>query len=417
MRLSPPSGPPPALADIDLSDPRLYSDGEPHSAWRVLREQEPVHWQPVPGRGGFWSVTRYADAQQVMLDHTTFSSTGGVFLNLLGRSEPASGQQFASTDPPRHGWIRGPLSRRMTPAAVARHVDSMRADVSAMLDAGSAGGTFDLAAALAPLPLAILGPLLGIPAGDWPAVARLVLMSVAEEDPDVMLPAGPEQTLQQAHRELFGYLVGLVLEHRKAPRDDLIDVLTDMTVQGERLRAGTVVANAYSIVLGAGAAIPHVPAAAVIELSRTGRYAHYARRPELIPGLVEEALRWSTPAQHFMRIATRPVTLGGTPISRGDAVVVWLGSANRDPAAFPAPDHFDAEREPNRHLAFGAGRHYCFGNNIARMALRLVFEEMFARYAELIPTGEATHVRSTWLAGFKSVPVVASLRGAGAGVR
>lgn len=414
MRLSPPSGTPPAPADIDLSDARLYSDGEPHAAWRVLRESDPVSWQPVPGRGGFWSVTRYADAQRVMLDHATFSSTSGVFLNLLGRSEPASGQQFASTDPPRHGRIRGPLSRRMTPSAVARHVESLRADVASMLDTGGVGETFDLVAAFASLPLAVLGPLLGIPAGDWPRLARLILMSVAEEDPDVMLPGGPEQTLEQSHRELFGYLVDLVLQHQKTPRDDLIDVLIGMIVDGERLRPGAVVANVYSIVLGAGAAIPHVPVAAVLEFDRTGSYAHYARRPELIPGLVEEALRWSTPAQHFMRVATRPVTLGGTWIDRGDAVVVWLGSANRDPAAFPLPNHFDAEREPNRHLAFGAGRHYCIGNNIARMALQLVFKEMFARFAELVPTGEPSHIRSTWLAGFKSAPVVASLRSADA---
>jgi cytochrome P450 len=382
MRLAPPVAPPPPAETVDLFDARLYSDGDPHNCWRRLRQDDPVRWQAVPGRGGFWSVTRYADAQQVMLDHRTFSSTGGVFLNLLGRREPASGQQFASTDPPRHGRIRGPVQRRLTPAAVARHVRSLRADIATMLDAGE---SFDLAATLRPLPLAILGPLLGIPAGDWPRLARLVMMSVAEEDPGVMLPGGPEETLEAAHRELFGYLVDLVVRHRREPRGDLIDVLGETVVDGEVLRPGAVVANAYSIVLGAGAAIPHVPAAAVLALAAAGRFAECASRPGGIPLLVEEALRWSTPAQHFMRVTTRPDEISGVRIGRVEAVVVWLGSANRDPAAFAGPDEFRPDREPNRHLAFGAGRHFCVGNNIARLALRLVFEEIFARYEDLRP--------------------------------
>jgi cytochrome P450 len=407
--LAPETGDPPDLAALDLADPGLYGDGEPHAVWRALRESDPVRWQPVPGRGGFWSVTRYAHARQVMMNHVTYSSSGGVFLNLLGRSEPASGEQFASTDPPRHGWIRGPLQHEMSAAAVARHVESLRCDVASMLDEAK-NGPVDLMRAMANLPLAILGPLMGIPAGDWPRLARLVTMSVAEEDPDVQLPAGPEATLEQAHRELFGYLFDLVKAHLRAPRGDLIDVLMTMEIDGRRLRPGAVVANAYSIILGAGAAIPHVPAAALLELIRLNRYQECARRPDLIPELIEEALRWSTPAQHFMRIATRPARLGGVDIARGEAVVVWLGSANRDPAAFIDPDVFDPRRDPNRHLGFGAGRHYCIGNGIARLALRLVFQEMFSRFASFEPAGEVTHIRSTWLAGFKSVPVIATSR-------
>lgn len=406
MRLSPPDTATPVDPDsVDLADPKLYGDGKPHSVWRVLREREPVRWQPVPGRGGFWSVTRYAHATQVMLDHETFSSTGGVFLNLLGRSEPAQGEQFASSDPPRHGKLRSPLQHRMTPAAVAQHVESIRQDVRDMLDAGTDREPFDLATALAPLPMVVLGPLLGIPRADWPRVSRLVLMSVAEEDPDYQLPDGAEATLGTARRELFSYLLNLVLRHLRAPRDNLISVLTTMEVDGQPLRPGAVVANMYSIVLGAAAAIPHVPAAAVLELCRQGRYPECATRPDVIPTLTEEALRWSAPAQHFMRMVTRPVRIAEVDVEPGQAVVVWLGAANRDAAAFPDPDAFDPWRTPNQHLAFGAGRHYCFGNSIARLALAVVFEELFARFSDIRLAGEVDHIRSTWLAGYKRVPL------------
>jgi cytochrome P450 len=395
---------------VDLADPGLYSDGEPHAIWQLLRERDPVHWQPVAGRGGFWAITRYAEAQRVMTDHATFSSTGGVFLNLLGRSEPASGEQFASTDPPRHGPIRAPLQHELTAAAVGRHVESLRRDIAAMFDEGAATASFDFAAAMAPLPLTVLGPLLGIPAADWPRLARLVMMSVAEEDPDFQLREGPEATLRVARRDLFVYLLDLLLGRRRAPRDDLVGVMTGMTIDGRPMRPGAIVANAYSLLVGAAAAIPHVPAAALIEMTRLGRYADWASRPDLVPGVVEEALRWSAPAQHFMRFTTRPTRLGPVDLMAGEAVVVWLGAVNRDPAMFVAPQVFDVRRDPNRHLGFGAGRHYCIGANIARLALRIVFQELFARFASVELAGEVTHIRSTWLAGFKSVPVVVARR-------
>jgi cytochrome P450 len=170
------------------------------------------------------------------------------------------------------------------------------------------------------------------------------------------------------------------------------------------------VANCYSLLLGGSAAIPHVPRAALAELIRTGRYEHWARRPERIGRAVEEALRFTSPAGHFMRLATRDTTLGGVRVAAGDAVVVWLGSANRDESVFPDPDTLDMDRHPNRHLAFGDGRHYCLGAAVARLTLRVFFEELFATFASVEPAGEIERVRSTWLGGIKRMPVVARRR-------
>ncbi|MEV6367153.1 cytochrome P450 [Micromonospora musae] len=383
---------------FDLADPDLYGAGNPHELWRTLRRRDPVRWQPVEGRSGFWAVTRYPDARTVLNDHARFTSTGGVMLNMLGRPEPAQNQQFAASDPPRHSLIRGPLHHQMTTRAVARHAPAIRSFVREMLR--PADGVLDFAELTATLPLAFLGPLMGIPAADWPDLARWVVMSVAEHDPDVMLPDGPSVTLDRGHRQLFAYLLNLVLDHRRRPRGDLVDVLGSMP-----LRPGAVVANCYSLLLGGSAAIPHVPRAALAELIRVGRYEHWARQPERIDRAVEEALRFTSPAGHFMRLATRDTTVGDVPIAAGDAVVVWLGSANRDEAVFADADTLTLDRHPNRHLAFGDGRHYCLGAAVARLTLRIFFEELFATFVSFEPVGDVEHVRSNWLGGIKRMPV------------
>lgn len=403
----------PGLVDpdlVNLADPRLFEYGEPHRLWQVLRARQPVRWQAVEGAAGFWAVTGYADAERVLTDHAGFTSTRGVFLNMLGRDEPAGDLQFASSDPPRHGELRRPVQREMTARAVRRHAESLRADVLRLLAPALDGGPVDFAAITGMLPMAILGPLFGIPAADWPRLARLVAMSVAEEDPDYQLPEGADSTLQQAHRELFGYLLNLVLAHRRRPRGDLVDVLASMSIGGRALSPGAVVANCYSLLLGASAAIPHVPNAALLELSRSGGYADWARQPDLLNSGIEEALRWASPARHFLRHAKRDARVGEASIAAGDAVVVWISSANHDERVFADPHRFDLRRTPNRHLSFGDGQHYCIGAPIARLTLRTFFTELFSRFSSFEPAGDVEYVRSTWLAGIRRLPLLATPR-------
>ncbi|MEO3926580.1 cytochrome P450 [Micromonosporaceae bacterium B7E4] len=403
------------LSTIDLADPGLHADGDPHAVWRVLRERSPVHWQPVSRPGlpadlGFWAVTRYPDVARVLAEHDSFSSEQGTLLNLLGRGDPASGQQLAATDPPRHDRMRAPLYRAMNARPVEAHAGRIRAGVTELLAPGAGGEPFDLAAALTGLPLVAIGPLLGLPAGDWPELSRLAMMCTAEDDPDYQLPAGSASTLDQAHRALFGYFSEVVRQRTRSPGDDLVSLLLGMRTDGERARPGAVVANCYSLLLGASVTLPHVPAAALVELAGTDRYADWADRPDLLDPGVEEALRWASPASHFMRVARRPVSLHGRSIPAGAAVVAWLGAANRDPAVFADPDAFDIRRRPNRHLAFGSGRHYCIGSHLARLTLRLLFAELFRMFRSVAVVGEPVRVRSTFLAGIKRLPVVGQPR-------
>ncbi|WP_030776216.1 cytochrome P450 [Streptomyces sp. NRRL S-920] len=399
---------------VNLADPDLYAVGDPHAVWRTLRERAPVHWQPVGDSLGFWSVTRYTDVERVLEDHASFTSERGTLLSLLGRHDPAGGRQMAVTDPPRHGRMRAPLHRALRLRSAETHADEIRAGIRALLPEAppGTGRSFDFAEACAQLPLVVLGPLLGLPARDRPRLVRLAMMCAAEDDPGHQLPGGPEATLRQAHRELFAYFADLVRDRRRRlarrpgkSAEDLVDVLLTMDADGERLTPGEVLSNCYSLLLGAGVTLAHVPPAAVLELARTGGYAHWAARPELLGSGVEEALRWASPAGHFMRHARHSLDLAGVRVARGDAVVAWLGSANRDATAFDRPEVFDPARRPNRHLAFGAGPHYCAGASVARVTLRLFFAELFDRYARIEVTGAPLRARSTFLAGITHLPV------------
>jgi cytochrome P450 len=410
MRMSPQAHPDDIDLDAaDLTDPRLYSHGDAHSVWRALRLRDPVRWHPAGGTG-FWSVTRFEEGNRVLRDHTCFTSQRGTLLNLLGKDDPAGGRQMAATDPPRHTRMREPVQQALAVKSIAAHRDRIREEVRGLLAAGAAGEVFDFGAAMMVLPIAVTGTLMALPREDWPHLVRLTTMSIAPDDPEYELAGGPEATLEAAHRELFAYFQDVVTRRRRAPGDDVISVLLTMDVDGRNLGLGEILSNCYSLLLGANVTTPCVPSAAILELAGTPALADWMDHPELVASGVEEALRWASPAVHFMRYATQQVELAGRAIRPGDAVVVWLASVNRDETVFPDPFLFDIRRRPNRHIAFGSGPHYCVGHGVARTSLRVLFEELLANFGDVRLAGEPEHLCSNFVAGVKHMPVTARLR-------
>jgi cytochrome P450 len=387
------------LDDIDLTDPRLYSEGDAHSIWRALRLRDPVRWHPVGDRLGFWSVSRYEDGDRVLRDHTCFTSQRGTLLNLLGKDDPAGGRQMAATDPPRHTLMREPVQRALAAKSLSRRQEQVRGEVRRLLEPAASGEPFDFGVAMMALPMAVTGTIMDLPQDDWPYLIRLTTTSIAPDDPEYMLAAGPAVTLETAHRELFAYFQDIVEHRRRAIGDDLISVMLTMDIDGRKLRLGEILSNCYSLLLGANVTTPCVPTAAVLELAGTAALADWMDNPGLLASGVEEALRWASPAVHFMRYATRDVELSGKTIRSGDAAVVWLASANRDETTFPDPYTFDIRRRPNRHVAFGSGAHYCVGHSVARMSLRLLFEELLTGFSDIAIAAEPVHLRSNFVAG------------------
>lgn len=394
----------------DLVDPLLYQGDDAHDSWRELRRHAPVDWRPVAGGLGFWSVTKFRDAERVLRDHDSFTSERGTLLTLLGVDDPAGGRQMAVTDPPGHARLRDPLQRVLTIKSVERRRERIRSFVVSSLAPLADGGAADLAESLALLPMAVTGELMGLPERDWPYLARLTTAAVAPDDPEFQLAGGPAATQALAHRELFAYFHEVLRERIASPGDDLISVLAAIESADGLLLSGEIVSNCYSLLLGANVTTPHVVTATLAELMGTGVLDDWAAHPEWTVEATEEALRWASPANHFMRHATRDVGLGEARIAAGDAVVVWLGSANRDEDVFDDPFTFDPRRRPNRHLAFGAGPHYCIGHTIARVTLRTFFAELLSRYHGFAPEGPAARLASNFVAGYKHFPISARTR-------
>lgn len=398
------------LGSVNLFDPQLYGTGDPHPIWKAMRDRAPVHHQRLPDGRDFWSVTRYADACRVLGDHDAFSSERGTLLSALGTGDPAGGKMMAATDPPRHTAMRTPLARALSPHTLARQQEQLRLAVRRVLAPALRGVQWDLAVAAASFPMAFTGALMGIPEQDWPRLARCTTMAIAPDDTEFQ-EGNSFLTLVSVHHELFEYFSQEVLRRADEPGDDLIGFLMTMRAGGERLRHDEIVYNCYSLLLGANVTTPQVAAAMVLAfIEDPASYRRLVADPSLIASSVEEGLRWSSPASHFMRYTRRDVTLAGQRIPSGAAVAVWLGSANRDETVFPDPYRFDVARTDNRHLAFGFGAHYCVGGSLARIALRLLTAETLSLIEEFELAGPVEHLCSNFVAGVSHLPVITRLR-------
>jgi cytochrome P450 len=393
------------LAKADLFDPALYSEGRPHAIWREMRAKAPVHRQELDDGRGFWSVTRYPDACRVLRDHEYFTSERGTLLSALDLGDPAAGRMMAATDPPRHTVLRESLNQVLSARAVEARRDVLRKPVDRLLTPLLTGERTDLAAVAADFPMDFVGTFMGLPEPDWPRLAKLTTMAIAPHDPDFQ-EGTSELTLITAHHELFEYFSAQLAVRDGTPTDDLIGHLMRMRIDGAPLDHESIVYNCYSLILGANVTTPHTITGLVRALmDNPGAYRRAAADPALVAGCVEEGLRWSSPASHFMRYATRDVELGGCRVRAGEALAVWLGSANRDENVFADPYTFDIERRPNRHVAFGFGPHYCVGGALARISLRMLLERILAEVERFEPAGEVRHLASNFVAGVKSMPV------------
>ncbi|HEV2089230.1 MAG TPA: cytochrome P450 [Cryptosporangiaceae bacterium] len=398
---------PVGTAERGLADPLLYRSLDFRSAWARMRDRDQLEWTQVDERTGFWSAVRYADVDHVLRDARTFTSERGTLLTVLGIDDPAGGRQIAATDPPRHTTMRARLQKALGIRAIEQQQDMITRLVREILEPLADGEVFDFGEAMLALPVAVGGEAMGLPRADWPRLGLLLTTSIAPEDPGYRSAHGTKATLDRAHRELFAYLHDICAERRHHLGDDLVSVLITTEVDGRVMSPGEVVSNCYSVLLGATVTTAHPPTYMMTEHIRDGVLARWAADLTATPSAVEEALRLGSPASHFMRYATTDTEIGGTTIKAGQAVVCWLGAANRDGAVFADPDTFDLRRKPNKHLAFGVGPHYCVGHTVARVTLRILFDELLSRFDGFQPAGRPTRLDSNVISGYKHVPITA----------
>jgi cytochrome P450 len=401
------------LDGVDLFDLDLYTSGDPHRIWDVMREKAPLHHQVLPDGREFWSVTRFDDVFRVLGDHREFTSERGTVVTHLGEDDVAAGKLLTSTDPPRHVEVRRPLGSKLTARAVKSWEDSIRGAVVRFLEPALDGETFDLAERALLLPAIVTGPLLGIPEKDWEELVHLTAMVTAPSDPHFQL-GSEAATLAISHHELVSYVTEWVKRRRTAGGEDdsLLHHLMSVRPGGAPLTDEEIALDGYSILLGANVTTPHTVSGTVQALiERPEQFEKAQADPSLIPNLVEEGLRWSSAACNFMRYAVDDVQIGGGTIPARGAVVAWIGSANRDEALFTDPHTFDITRSnAKRQAAFGFGPHFCIGAPLARLTLRVFFEELLQRFGSIELAGEPQHLRSYFIAGMTHLPIVAQKR-------
>jgi cholest-4-en-3-one 26-monooxygenase len=398
------------LEDALVIEREHWADGPPHALFKELRGGCPVHWTPrvteFPDTAGFWSVTTADDVYEVSRDWQTYSSELGVTAISEVFPIELSRAMFIGMDPPKHDRIKALFQAGFTPKRIAAHEGGIREIVTGVLDRLEGRETCDLVTDVAqPAVSRVIGSFMGIPEEDDEAWATLMNSTLGAGDPDLS-PGGVEETLEKAIPEIFARCNTMIAARRDNPTDDLTSVLVHAEVEGQMLEEHEIVMGFFLLVAAGNDSTRSTYASGMRALMEDREQLQMAiDDPSLIPGVVEESLRMFPAFAHFRRTATCDTELNGKKIKKGDKVVMWYSSSNRDETRYEDPDRFDVLRNPE-HQAFGAGgRHFCLGTALARLELKILFEETLARYPEMTIDGRPKFVESAFLNQLKTLPV------------
>ena len=399
------------LENVLLTPRELWQDGPPHELFGRLRRECPVHWNErfieFPQEAGFWSVTTAEDIHAVSRDWRTYSSerggvvaASGVFPLELARA------MFIGMDPPKHDRVKALFQAGFTPRRIAAHEEAIRAIVRDVLQRIEGRQTCDLVTEVAqPVVARVIGSFMGIPREDDEVWANLMNSTLGAGDHDLN-PDGVEGAVEKDIPEIFERCRRLIAERRENPTDDLTSVLVHAEVDGQKLEEHEIVMGFFLLVAAGNDSTKATYCSGMRALiENPDQRDLLLEDPTLIPGAVEESLRMFPAFAHFRRTATCDVELHGKQIREGEKVVMWYASSNRDETHYEDPDRFDVRRNPE-HQAFGAGgRHFCLGTALARLELKVLFEETLARYPAMQFAGTPAFVESMFLNQLKTLPV------------
>jgi len=413
----------PTTAQLTLADLNLFADGAPWATFDELRVSDPVSWneEESPNRG-FWGVTRYRDIVEVLRDTATFSSeVGAVNLEELDQSQIEIRKSMLERDGTRHRALRKLLQPAFTPKSLAVYESFLRGVTANSLDLALAKDEFDFVDEVAAdFPIRVLARLLGVPEEDTDQLIEWGNRMVGNTDPESadVLASDPDSEKYRdlpfrspAALEVFEYGFALANERRGGSGDDLVSQLVNgVPIDGVPLDDRDFRNYFLLLVVAGNETTRHTISHTMNHLINHPAQMEFLREnPDKIDWAVEEFLRYASPVYHFRRTATKDTELGGREMKAGDKVVVWFASGNRDLDVFDDPYRFDVERRPNEHMAFGrGGPHMCLGNSLARLEIRVMFEDLLSRNVDLHHNGSIDYLRSNFIHGIKRFPVKVS---------
>jgi len=408
---------PPAvgLDGVDLTDLDNFTDGFPHHVFERHRLEAPVWWheptEHTPDGEGFWSVATYAETMQVLRESSNYSSeTGGErpYGGTLIQDLPIAGTVLNMMDDPRHARIRRLAAAGLTPRMVRHLEDGLRERVRKLLDSVDASGEIDfLTGVAAELPMQMICMLLGVPEQD-----RHWLFAAVEPGFDYQgsrKSFEADASSEDLRRRMAEYGAALIASRRASPADDLLSVAVHATLDDAEPPTLTdaELYSFFSLMFTAGSETTrNAIAGGLLALVQHPDQMRLVRDdPARLTGAIEEMLRWTSPSPSKRRTATTTLELAGHRIEPGQKVVIWEGSANRDEAVFHDGMRFDAARDPNPHIGFGHGIHFCLGANLARLEMRVMFEELLPRFSSIELTRPVEWTRSNRHTGIRHMYV------------
>jgi cytochrome P450 len=412
------------MKSITLANLDIFEGGAPWSLFADLRRESPIHWnEEEKPNSGFYSVTRYHDIVKVLRDSDTFTSERFTNLEEVDAEQEEARRSLLETDGTRHRALRRLLQGQFTPQAVAKYETFLRGLTATTLDNAFAKGEFDFVKEVAAdFPIQVLAKLLDVPESDTGQLIDWGNRMIGFDDPehaDVLIndPESEKYRLvpfrSPAALEVFAYGDELARQRKGKDGTDLVSVLVNSPMSdGIELSERDFHTNFLLLVVAGNETTRHTITHTMNNLiNNPDQLALLQERPDLIPWAVEEFLRYASPVYHFRRTATKDVELNGVNIKAGQKVVPWFASGNRDDSVFENPNKFDVTRNPNEHMSFGrGGPHMCLGNALARIELRVMFEDLVNRVDKVERIGEVDFLRSNFVHGIKRMPVKVSLR-------
>jgi cytochrome P450 len=406
----------------NVFDPRVFTGGLPHEAFQQLRDSAPVSWQEEhevldwPAGPGYWAVTRYADVRHVLRTPKVFSSWLGA--TQIRDPEPDDlafiRRMILNMDPPEHQRIRKLVAAVFTRRRLEQSAAEITARATALISSVASRGSCDLPVDVTDdFPLLNLADLLGVPASDRDLLLRWTNRVIGYQDPEHAAevvrdaagkPLNPRSPAMLA--DMFGYASELFAYKKKNPAEDLMSALVDATVDGRALDDAELQMFFFLVVIAGNDTVRSALPGGVLALAEhPAAYRQLRADLDLLPGAVEEILRWHPPVLSFRRTATQDVVLAGQQIQAGDKVVVYHASAHYDSRQFPHPYRFDITRSPNDHLAFGQGPHLCLGAHFGRLQMRIFFREFLTRLPQVEPAGPVVRLTSNFINGVTHLPL------------
>jgi cholest-4-en-3-one 26-monooxygenase len=398
------------LATIDVISPEHYErSGYPHREWAYLRKHAPVFWYERPGFDPFWVVSKHADIVWAGKHPALLWNAPrlAVFANDVPPPTAEESRHLLNMDPPDHVKYRQVASKRFTPRAVQGWEPKVRQITREVIDAAARREQIDFVKDVsAPITIAVIALMLGVPEHDWPLLFRWTNEVIAPEDPEFQRDGDKQKTLEGARLEVFAYFNELAERRRRSATNDIVSEVANGRVDGRALPPVELLSYLFLLVVAGNETTRNAMTGGMLAfIENPGEWKRLQENAALVTPAVEEIVRWTTPVIQFCRTATEDLSLRGQTIRAGQSLCLFYPSGNRDEDIFPDGDVFRIDRQPNDHIGFGRGEHVCLGAHLARLEIRAVFEELRTRLVRAELAGPVDRVRSSFVGGIKRAPL------------